>query len=131
MNMTSSCVSSLMAQCRSSTRIMSSNCVQRLKNLRGSSLRSVGAKINKVTDMMQASPLLDDEKFVKLVLAKSVPKKLQDHMGVDGVYARVPRAYVKAMVASYFASQYVYKFGLSGNEVDVLDFVQEFPPLVS
>jgi glutamate dehydrogenase len=91
----------------------------------------VSAKINNITDMMQASPLLDNEKFVKLVLAKSVPKKLQDHMGVDGIYGRVPKAYVKAMCSSYFASQYVYRYGLSGNEVDVLDFVQEFTSLVS
>jgi glutamate dehydrogenase len=91
----------------------------------------VSFKINKINDMMQASPLLDNDKFVKLVLAKSVPKKLQDHMGVDGVFARVPKAYVKAMCASYFASQYVYKYGLGGNEVDVLDFVQEFTRLVS
>lgn len=78
----------------------------------------VSAKINNITDMMQASPLLDNDKFVKLVLAKTVPKKLQDHMGVDGICGRVPKAYVKAMCSSYFASQYVYRYGLSGNEVD-------------
>jgi len=91
----------------------------------------VSQKINKINDMMQASPLLDDAKFTKQILACSVPKKLQDHLGVDGIYNNVPRAYIKAMCGCYFASQYVYKYGLGGNEVDVLDFVQQFTSITS
>merc|ERR1712038_88415 len=91
----------------------------------------VSQKINKINDMMQASPLLDDAKFTKQILACSVPKKLQDHLGVDGIYNNVPRAYIKAMCGCYFASQYVYKYGLGGNEVDVLDLVQQFTSITS
>jgi len=85
----------------------------------------VSNKINKMNDMMQASPLLDNPEFVKTLLAKTTPTVLQDHLGIDTIYERVPAAYVKAMCSCYFASRYVYQYGVSGNEIDVLNFMSD------
>lgn len=85
----------------------------------------VSDKINKMNDMMQASPLLDNPEFVKTLLAKASPQLLQDHLGIDTIIERVPAAYIKAMCSCYFASRYVYQYGVSGNEIDVLNFMSD------
>jgi len=41
---------------------------------------------------------------------------LIDKVGVEGIMARAPKAYLKAFVASWIASKFVYESGLDGNE---------------
>ena len=84
-------------------------------------------KINSLNDTLQGSPTLaKNPKLQKMILGKALPKLLIEKIGLDAILERVPHSYLLAICGCYFASQYVYKYGLNGSEVQVLDFIQEF-----
>ena len=83
-------------------------------------------KINSVNDQLQASSLLrENDALRRSILRRALPPSLLEHVTMDEVLERVPDAYLQAICGAHFASHYVYRYGLDGSEVQVLDFVQE------
>eukprot|EP01063_Lacrimia_lanifica_P026224 TRINITY_DN34_c0_g1_i3.p2 TRINITY_DN34_c0_g1~~TRINITY_DN34_c0_g1_i3.p2 ORF type:complete len:1159 (+),score=712.78 TRINITY_DN34_c0_g1_i3:56-3532(+) len=84
-------------------------------------------KINQFNDMMQSSATLrDNQRLQDLILSKALPPLLIETLTLRTVVERVPSNYLLAICGAYFASQYVYTYGLKGSEVQVLDFIQNF-----
>eukprot|EP01061_Rhynchopus_euleeides_P046234 TRINITY_DN86_c0_g3_i2.p1 TRINITY_DN86_c0_g3~~TRINITY_DN86_c0_g3_i2.p1 ORF type:complete len:1041 (+),score=508.75 TRINITY_DN86_c0_g3_i2:390-3125(+) len=84
-------------------------------------------KINSVNDQLQASSVLrENDSLRRLILQKALPKLILDHVTMDQVLERVPDVYLQAICGAYFAAHYVYRYGLDGSEVQVLDFMKEF-----
>ena len=84
-------------------------------------------KINSVNDQLQASGVLDrNEKLKRVILEQALPPTLLEVVSMDEMLERVPDNYLNAICGCYFAAHYVYKYGLQGSEVQILDFIQEF-----
>jgi len=72
--------------------------------------KRVSQEINLLCDHISAAEL--DDNLLRTVIPHAVPKVLVDHCGVDGLLERVPLAYLKATVACYLSSKYVYEHGV-------------------
>jgi hypothetical protein len=46
---------------------------------------------------VQASPLFENEKVKRAVLAEGIPKTLQAQLGMDAILNRVPQSYLRAI----------------------------------
>jgi len=55
---------------------------------------------------------------------KAVPPLMIEHLGVDGILARVPENYVGSIVAAWVASRFVYQYGISASEVSFFFFMR-------
>eukprot|EP00754_Rhynchopus_humris_P016237 Rhum_TRINITY_DN14505_c10_g1::Rhum_TRINITY_DN14505_c10_g1_i1::g.98013::m.98013/K15371/GDH2; glutamate dehydrogenase len=87
-------------------------------------------KINSVNDQLQASGMLDrNERLKRVILEQALPPTLLEVVSMDEMLERVPDNYLNAICGCYFAAHYVYKYGLQGSEVQILDFIQEFVKL--
>ena len=85
----------------------------------------VSNKINQVTDAIYSSDLDSDRELYHKVIARHTPPILWATAGMDALEERVPATYLKAIFSSWLASSFVYKYGLSGNEIDFFKFLQE------
>eukprot|EP01060_Flectonema_neradi_P038198 TRINITY_DN7956_c2_g1_i1.p1 TRINITY_DN7956_c2_g1~~TRINITY_DN7956_c2_g1_i1.p1 ORF type:complete len:1179 (+),score=308.06 TRINITY_DN7956_c2_g1_i1:94-3630(+) len=84
-------------------------------------------KINTINDVLRTGSVLEGNPHLRrLILLKALPQLLVEEVGIDQILARVPGNYLDAICGAYFASQYVYRYGLSGSEVEILDFIQLF-----
>ena len=84
-------------------------------------------KINNINDVLRSGSVLKENPHLKkLILEKALPSLLIEEAGMDQILERVPENYLDAICGAYFASQYVYRYGLSGSEVEILDFIQHF-----
>merc|ERR1719223_1139720 len=90
--------------------------------------RVLSAQINKTTDSISTQRNLMSESerqmLVRGVLAQAVPPLILEHLGIDGICERVPKAYVFSIVACWIASRYVYKHGIDASEVSFFFFMQ-------
>jgi glutamate dehydrogenase len=87
--------------------------------------RRLSQEITSLQDHIAAADL--DESFMRQVLSLAVPPPILEHCGLDGVLARVPRPYVKAIVAYWLASKYIYRHGIHGaNAFAFHEFLQSF-----
>ena len=69
-----------------------------------------------------------DAKLVLLVLLKAVPPMLLDMIGIAEVIFRVPAAYLKAFVAAWIASNFIYSqetIGGAGRELAFMNFMRK------
>lgn len=82
------------------------------KMLKSDASRRLSLEITSLQDHIAAAEL--DEGFIRQVLPLAIPPPILRHCGLEGVLARVPRPYVKAIVAYWLASKYIYKHGLAG-----------------
>jgi glutamate dehydrogenase len=80
-------------------------------------------KINQLADALRQSPLSEDPRLVRSVLAQYCPKVLVDTLGLATILERVPAAYVKAIVAKWLAARYVCEHGLGAAEVEFYTFI--------
>eukprot|EP00927_Polykrikos_kofoidii_P061006 TRINITY_DN558_c0_g1_i2.p1 TRINITY_DN558_c0_g1~~TRINITY_DN558_c0_g1_i2.p1 ORF type:complete len:1155 (-),score=229.39 TRINITY_DN558_c0_g1_i2:80-3544(-) len=90
--------------------------------------RVLSTQINKTTDSIatQLNLMSESERQMLLrgVLAQAVPPLILEHLGIDGICERVPKAYVFSIVACWIASRYVYKHGIDASEVSFFFFMQ-------
>jgi len=87
---------------------------------------SISDKINNLNVFIQTSALWQNHSLRKIVLARALPSKLQELVGLDNVLKRVPEAYLQAIFGAHLASRYVYKHGLDANEFAFFDFMQPY-----
>ena len=83
-------------------------------------------KINKVTDSIHDSELLQNETIVRNVVTKHCPPTLIEKLGIDIILERVPANYIHAIAASWLASNFIYRYGLKADEINFYRFLQEF-----
>ena len=83
-------------------------------------------KINSVTDSIHRSDLWKNSTLLHAVIERHCPPTLVKKIGVEKIIQRVPKNYLRAIVSSYLASHYVYKFGLHADEIDFHEFLREF-----
>jgi glutamate dehydrogenase len=84
----------------------------------------VSSKINDITDAVSSSDLPNSKKIKERIIGEYSPKPLLDLVGLESILKRVPRNYLKAIVATRIATGFVYRFGLDTNEVDFYDYVR-------
>ncbi|MBP7459819.1 MAG: NAD-glutamate dehydrogenase [Candidatus Delongbacteria bacterium] len=100
------------------------------ENLRTKTPRAVltdllSNKINQVTDAIYQSNLDQDKALFRKVIQSHSPKILVEKVGLDNIFKRVPETYLKSILASRLASQFVYKYGLQANEIDFFNYLKE------
>ncbi len=83
----------------------------------------VSGRINQITDAVRESGLSDDPAIREHILSDYVPGQLLELLGLKTILARVPESYVKAIVATKMATEFIYTCGLRANEVDFADYV--------
>jgi len=83
-------------------------------------------KINKVTDSIHNSDLWKDSTTLRSVVEHHCPPSLVKKVGINEILARVPKNYLRAIVASWLASHFIYEFGLNADEIDFHTYVKRF-----
>lgn len=83
-------------------------------------------KINKVSDSIHRSDLCADSTLCRSVVEHHCPPTLVKMVGIDKVLKRVPQNYLRAIVASWLASHFIYEFGLAADEIDFHTFLKRF-----
>ncbi|KAI5966150.1 GDH2 [Candida pseudojiufengensis] len=83
--------------------------------------------INKLSDDLTNSKELweDDLEFRNAVLLDSLPPLLLEKIGIENILSRVPQAYLRAIFATYLASNFVYKKGIDLNPAKFLEFISQ------
>jgi len=84
----------------------------------------VSDKINKITDNVYASDLHKDKEVRKRILTEYTPKSLLDLVGLEKIMQRVPEEYIAAIISTKIATNFVYSFGLDGNEIDFYTYAR-------
>jgi len=82
-------------------------------------------KINQVKDAIHNSDLYDNKELLEKIIMKHCPKTLIDSIGIDNVMDRVPNNYIKAILSSWLASNFIYTYGLKADEINFYKFLQE------
>jgi len=81
--------------------------------------------LNNLQAELEGSDLFDDIPSRKGVMKKAIPKTLVDKVGLDELLKRLPEPYQKAVFASWVASRFIYKCGVTGSSVDFFHFARE------
>jgi len=83
-------------------------------------------KINQMTDSIHRSDLWKDKTLVKAVVEQHCPAMLIELVGIEEILRRVPLNYQQAIVSSWLASQFIYRFGLHADEIDFHNFLRQY-----
>jgi len=83
-------------------------------------------KINRLTDQIAASGLHKNRELLKKVVANYVPDVLLEKLGIETLIKRIPMMYLKAIMATELASNYIYEFGLDATEVEFFNYLQKY-----
>lgn len=83
-------------------------------------------KINRLTDQIAASGLHKNRVLLKKVVARYVPPVLLEKLGIEKLIKRVPLMYLKAIMATELASNYIYEHGLNATEVDFFAYLNRY-----
>jgi len=98
------------------------NAGETMKKIDASKLLS--KDITVLTDHIAAAELSDE--LVREVLPQALPTLIVERLGLDVILERLPPAYVKATIAYYLASKYVYQYGVRSNAFAFHTFMQKF-----
>ena len=85
----------------------------------------ISKKINEITDSVHKSNLGQERGFVKKVVERYVPESLLRLIGIENLMKRVPENYLKAIVSTQIATEFVYQYGIDGDEVDFYNFIDQ------
>ncbi|MDZ7341853.1 MAG: hypothetical protein ONB27_10900, partial [candidate division KSB1 bacterium] len=83
-------------------------------------------KINKVSDSIHNSDLWKNQAMLRSVVEQHCPPSLVKLIGIDTILKRVPQNYLRAIVSSWLASHFIYRFGLHADEIDFHNFLSQF-----
>ena len=88
----------------------------------------VSGRINELNVNVQTSSLWENLDIRRKVLAKALPNKLQELVGLDTLLERLPESYQQAVFGYYIASSYVYENGMprSGAEFSFFEYMKNF-----
>ena len=88
----------------------------------------VSGRINELNVNVQTSSLWDNLEIRHKVLARALPKKLQELVGLDVLLERLPEPYQQAVFGYYIASSYIYERGMpqSGAEFSFFEYMKSF-----
>jgi len=84
---------------------------------------ALSGKINQITDSIRDSKLAGDPVIRQRHPDRIYPPALLNLLGLETILNRVPDSYLRAIVATKMATDFVYRHGLGANEVDFADFV--------
>jgi glutamate dehydrogenase len=85
----------------------------------------ISEKINALKDAVSKSELVKDRALFRKATSCCIPRVLIEEIGFAKLMKRVPAAYLKAVFASQLASRYVYKYGLSADELTFYEFLNQ------
>jgi len=83
-------------------------------------------RINKVKDSIHNSDLWENVLLRKRIIEQHCPATLVEKLGIDTIMERIPENYLKAILASWLASHFIYRYGLNADEIDFHDFLREY-----
>jgi len=86
-------------------------------------INDVSRRINDLTDAVAESDLPEDPAIQSKAIQEYTPGSLLDLVGLDTIISRVPDMYLRAIVATKLASDFVYTYGLEGNAVDFYRYI--------
>ncbi len=86
-------------------------------------INDVSRKINDITDAVADSDLPDDPVLKRKAIREYTPDSLLDLVGLDTILSRVPEMYLRAVVATKLAADFVYTYGIDGNAVDFYRYI--------
>lgn len=73
--------------------------------------------LNRLSEELEATDLFDQPRVRNAVLAHVFPTTLQEHVGLDTLLQRIPRAYASSAFAAYLAADFIYKNGPNASAV--------------
>jgi glutamate dehydrogenase len=80
--------------------------------------------LNNLQAELENSDLFDDVASRRGVLNKAIPQTLVKQVGLDVLMKRLPEPYQRALFSSWVAAQFIYKYGVSGSNVDFFNFAR-------
>jgi glutamate dehydrogenase len=86
---------------------------------------TVSEKINEITRAIEASALFENAAVRRSAFRSHVPAVLQDTVGLEAIFARVPLSYQRAIFARSVASGFIYRFGVEAGFEDYRRYVEE------
>jgi glutamate dehydrogenase len=84
---------------------------------------NISNRINAITDAVVSSNLPDNPKLRRQVVGQYVPRSLRELIGTDRILKRVPQNYLRWVIASRMATNFVYQNGLETDEVAFHNYV--------
>ena len=101
----------------------------------------LSSTLNTLQAELESSDLFDDEPSRRGVIRRAIPKTLVDQIGLDTLLKRLPEPYQRALFSSWVASHFVcippplhrscanslqiYKYGVTGSNVDFFHFARD------
>lgn len=83
-------------------------------------------RINRMKDSIHESNLWDNEFLRKQIIEQHCPPTLVNKLGIDTIMERVPDNYLQAILASWLASHFIYRYGLNADEIDFHEFLHDY-----
>jgi glutamate dehydrogenase len=84
---------------------------------------SISKRINAITDAVVSSNLPDNPRLRRRVVEQYVPRSLKELTGLEGILKKVPQNYLRWVIASRMATNFVYNNGLEIDEVAFHNYV--------
>lgn len=85
----------------------------------------LSVKINDLQAELEGSDLFDDLPSRRGVLAQAIPATLLKQVGLDELMKRLPETYQRALFSSWFASHFIYTYGITATAVNFFHFAKE------
>jgi len=86
---------------------------------------TVSAKINEITRAIEESSLFENETIRRNAFKQHVPEALQEQIGMEAIFQRVPESYQRAVFARSMASGFIYSCGIEAGFEDYRRYVEE------
>lgn len=85
----------------------------------------VSSKINRLTDAVFTSNLHQNINLRRKVVSEYASKPLLDLVGIENILKRVPENYLRSIVSTKIATDFVYTRGIETNEIDFYNYLRE------
>ena len=82
--------------------------------------------ILKMCDEMEASGFWENLDLRRAVLARAAPPTLLRKVGYEGLVARVPEPYLRAIFLSFLCSRFVYSYGTEPSQFAFFEYMSKF-----
>jgi len=89
----------------------------------------LSTKINDLQTELESSDLFEDLPTRRAVLSHAIPQTLLHEIGLDVLMKRLPEPYQRALFSAYFASQFIYRYGIDATAVNFFQFSKSFASL--
>ena len=73
--------------------------------------------LNRLSEELEATDLFDQPTIRHAVMAQVFPKTLIEHVGLEKLCSRIPRAYASSAFAAFLAADFIYRNGPNASAV--------------